>query len=401
MVRQAGKDSGPPHPRRGRATVAPCTPDPTPLDVVRKRESSGAFGGSQSDPLTSPRSRKPFSTSGANAEAELEKGARAEIVTAYTMQLKREIGLPKGPLWDKRCSWSILIGLVIWALVAAVIVFLYHHRATSGHVGLHVRRGGMKDDGHAENGGRDEKEVLTENDLVLPEGCRGAFCLEGGGEDFGVILGEHNGVYAFSNCFSSTCVSLMENSIQVAIPVRPAHAANRNKKAAGTFRTVVTGMKWQCVEYARRYWLLRGKPVPAAFGSVRDAHEMWTDLSHVTQLDGAETPVLKFPNGLSVRSGGSPPMERDLLLYLRDEDRGVPYGHVAVIVSVDYADGVVYLAEQNWWAAKWPGPYHNYSRHVKLRVEQDEAGSSRYTIEDGSYVIGGWMRYLGGGRSGQ
>ncbi|ORC87236.1 D-alanyl-glycyl endopeptidase-like protein [Trypanosoma theileri] len=196
---------------------------------------------------------------------------------------------------------------------------------------------------------------------------------------FGTILGIHNGIFAYSNCNSTTCISnewheLEDPQISIAF---------KGNTTIGNS----TGMKWQCVEYARRYWMLRGSPVPATFSAVEGAADIW-ELQSVQLVNGAKTPLLKYSNGLSISAGGSAPRVGDLLIYPRQKG-GFVYGHVAVIVDV--LSAAVLVAEQNWDNTVWPGPFHNYSRSIPM---QYDANSKAYTLkESDDIIIQGWMRY--------
>nr|CCD13761.1 unnamed protein product [Trypanosoma congolense IL3000] len=184
---------------------------------------------------------------------------------------------------------------------------------------------------------------------------------------FGAITGTHSGVFSYSNC------GMDVNAIE-----------HHNVTVEG--RTQTTGVKWQCVEYARRYWVLRGTPKPAAFGSVEGAADIW-DLDNVALLDGTTRPLLKFQNE-NATAAGSRPRAGDLLIYPR-QPNGFPYGHVAVVAGVE--ERRLFVAEQNWDNQQWPGPYHNYSRELKLTCD---ASSTRCSVhEEGNIVVQGWVRY--------
>ncbi|KEG10649.1 D-alanyl-glycyl endopeptidase-like protein [Trypanosoma grayi] len=196
---------------------------------------------------------------------------------------------------------------------------------------------------------------------------------------FGVLLGAHNGVFAYSNCNSTTCIS---NEIH-AVSVSPAtelysdiDAMRRN-----------SGIKWQCVEYARRYWMMRGSPVGATFSLVTAAADIWS-LTTVQLLNGSTVPLLKYANGAPADTGGSAPRVGDLLIYPKQRT-DFPFGHVAVVVDV--TSGSVLVAEQNWENTVWPAPHHNYSREIPMRHDAD---AKTYTITDEDDIkITGWVRY--------
>ncbi|KAH9588909.1 CHAP domain [Trypanosoma melophagium] len=204
-------------------------------------------------------------------------------------------------------------------------------------------------------------------------------CTIGCATTFGTILGIHNGVFAYSNCNSTTCISgdwYDLGSVYTSMTFK-----GNNSIGNGS------GLKWQCVEYARRYWMLRGSPLPATFAAVEGAADIWA-LQSVQLEGGTKTPLLKYPNGVSLSAGGSAPLVGDLLIYPRQKG-GFMYGHVAVIVGVTDTD--VLVAEQNWDNTAWPGPYHNYSRAIPMLYD---AKKQSYTLnEPDGIIIQGWIRY--------
>ncbi|KAH8617384.1 CHAP domain [Trypanosoma vivax] len=189
---------------------------------------------------------------------------------------------------------------------------------------------------------------------------------------FGSIVGMHNGVVAYSNCninHTSSDFSTVDG----------------NQGASDK----IFGMKWQCVEYARRYWMLRGTPLPARFDSVAGAADIWA-LTEAHLLNGTSVPLAKITNGRPPAPGtDARPRVGDLLIYpQRPED--FPHGHVAVIVEVT-AENVL-VAEQNWDNAVWPAPHHNYSRAIPLSCT---AAPSVCTITEADDVaVQGWVRYV-------
>ena len=169
---------------------------------------------------------------------------------------------------------------------------------------------------------------------------------------YGEVLGKSmSGVEAYSNC-SSRCV----NPIPFFV----------NK----TF----TGIKWQCVEYARR-WLLMNQGV--VYGDVDVAADIW-------QLESVTSPDKKIQKDfLSILNGDTQQFIQrgDLVIYSR---AFLGTGHVAVIVELDAKNQRVYLAEQNFDNTRWQG---------------DSARSIPYVIHEGGiwlldpYVIG-WKRVV-------
>ncbi|CAF1357463.1 unnamed protein product, partial [Rotaria sordida] len=98
-------------------------------------------------------------------------------------------------------------------------------------------------------------------------------------------------------------------------------------------------MRWQCVEYARRWLFIRKGCV---FDSVDAANDMWSQLSFVQRVvDGKCFSLKKYQNGSK-----SPPKNESLLIYSLGED--MPFGHVSVIVDV--LNDSIRVAEQNFHA---------------------------------------------------
>jgi hypothetical protein len=175
----------------------------------------------------------------------------------------------------------------------------------------------------------------------LPAACRTA-CIT----PFGAVLGVVDGVPAYSNC-SAKCVDPE--------PV----------KTNGAY----TGIKWQCVEFARR-WLL--KHHGAVFADVDVAADIWNKIDHLDRVDHKGTiPLQNHPNG-SARL----PSVGDLLIYARAY---LGTGHVAVVTAVNLPAHEIRVAEQNYLNQKYPG---DYARKVTL-IERDH----RYWVLD-PYVLG-------------
>ncbi|KDO31284.1 hypothetical protein SPRG_03899 [Saprolegnia parasitica CBS 223.65] len=145
-----------------------------------------------------------------------------------------------------------------------------------------------------------------------------------------------------------------------------------------------TGMKWQCVEYARRFWVLKkGIVLP----SLSWAAHIWTKIEHVSRRDDfAIVPLQKLPN-----FGTEKPEVGDFLVYQSTPNQWV--GHVAVVVGVFERDGrwVVRVAEQNVENNKlWPG---DYADELELQTDVVD-GKTTYGIvhRDTDLVLDGWVR---------
>jgi glutathionylspermidine amidase/synthetase len=176
----------------------------------------------------------------------------------------------------------------------------------------------------------------------IPIACR-TDCISPYGRVLGVSTG---GVEAYSNC-QSRCVIFEPN------------------KWKGTY----TGIKWQCVEYARR-WLLVHKG--AVYGDVDIAADIWDKIDHLTHVaTNTRIPLEPHLNG-----SNQPPQIGDLLVYAR---AFYDTGHVAVVTDVDYENSVIEVGEQNYNNEPWP---EDYARTIEF-IKKD----NNYWLLDG-YLIG-------------
>ncbi len=174
--------------------------------------------------------------------------------------------------------------------------------------------------------------------------------------EFGFCIGQSYLTKAYSNC-NGDMVSKETNYVVL---------TNENKK-------IVSGMKWQCVEYARR-WLIDNKKV--TFEDVEYAYHIW-DLKHGTRVDtDQKAPLLQYKN----KETNTPPQVGDLLIYSTDF---AVTGHVAVVVGV--SENSITIAEQNYFNQSWDS--FDYSR--RLLLEKDE--KNNYRIFDEALI--GWVRF--------
>ncbi len=189
--------------------------------------------------------------------------------------------------------------------------------------------------------------AATAAQATLPPACR-TDCAA----PFGTVLGTApGGVPAYSNC-SAKCF----------VP-----APNR---AGGTY----TGIRWQCVEFARR-WLLENRGV--VYGDVDTAADLWGKVDTVTRVADAR----QFRLRAYVNGSAEPPRPGDLLVYASEY---LGTGHVAVVTEVDRDAGTVAVAEQNFRNEPWPA---DYARRIAL-VQRDGA----YWLLD-AYLLG-WKRVV-------
>ena len=150
--------------------------------------------------------------------------------------------------------------------------------------------------------------------------------------EFGAVLGVYQGVEGRSNGSDY-------------------HYSGEQNYMNGTY----TGVKYQCVEFARR-WLLLSKGLE--FHAVGIAAQIWNIKFLQRVSDGRATTIKANPNG-----SRAPPLVDSIIIWKVAED--VPFGHIAIITEVNLENNYVRIAEQNVDNDFWPG---NYSREFKLDV---------------------------------
>lgn len=173
-----------------------------------------------------------------------------------------------------------------------------------------------------------------------------ASCTTSCATPYGTIVGVTvDGTNAYSNC-NADCVVFSPNQES----------------------TTYSGIKWQCVEFARR-WLIRNRG--ESFGDVNTAADIWKLDSYTRLADGAEIFATNRLNG-SAQS----PQKGDLLIYAKEY---LGTGHVAVVIEVDATQSILRVGEQNFDNRPWPA---RYARSIPF-VQQN----SRYWVLD-AYLLG-------------
>lgn len=181
---------------------------------------------------------------------------------------------------------------------------------------------------------------------------------------YGSILGVADGAIAYSNC-TSRCIRPGSSFLNMETGEISAHI-----KAPADPDLHYVGINFQCVRYARLWWMLN---LGLAFGDVDDAHHILY-LSEATDVrTGAAVPLARSINGSARR----PPQRGDLLVYLADrDDPEWRFGHVAVVVDVDLERGLLSLAEENYDNDHWQDP-QAFARQIPLFTV-----NGRYTLID-------------------
>ncbi|CAF1227261.1 unnamed protein product [Didymodactylos carnosus] len=143
---------------------------------------------------------------------------------------------------------------------------------------------------------------------------------------------------------------------------------------------IFTGYKWQCVEFARRWLLIRKG---CTFKDIRSAGDIWTGLTHVERVtDGQRFRLKAHPNG-----SPQPPQKDSFLIYPRTTEQ--PFGHIAIICEI--VPGFIRVAEQNYRFHQWSG---NYSRQIPLvfknggyYIEDEDENFGWMDIEHGNHLL--------------
>jgi len=172
-------------------------------------------------------------------------------------------------------------------------------------------------------------------------------CQTGCKSPYGKVLGKSpRGIEGYSNC-QPGCVILEPNS----------------------WNGIYTGIKWQCVEYARRWLLIN---TGAVYGDVDIAADIWDKIDHLTDVKTKK----QIPLEARLNGSTQAPEVGDLLIYAKAL---YGTGHVAVVTDRDVKNGLIEVSEQNFNNESWPD---DYARKIKLIKK-----GGNYWLLDG-YLLG-------------
>lgn len=152
---------------------------------------------------------------------------------------------------------------------------------------------------------------------------------------------------------------------------------NTTESLNAYYKGIYTGMKYQCVELARRYWLINYGVV---FASVPMAYDIFPLKVAQRVADGQQLPLTRHPNGATVRP------EKGSLLIWRPLGEYNITGHVAVVVTV--TDTSIDIVEQNVLDEVWPRG-QLFSRRLKTKVENLGGYWIQCTYSDAEIL--GWV----------
>ena len=134
------------------------------------------------------------------------------------------------------------------------------------------------------------------------------------GSPFGTVLGSVHGVTAYSNC-NDQHISEEDHVWTGKVPEMPGVV------------TTVTGMKWQCVEFARRYLTVK---YGVTFGDVVGAVDMW----RFTSVHKVNDPESRLNLGRYRNHDDADHYPANGSLVIWPIQKHMPFGHVAVVVDV-------------------------------------------------------------------
>jgi len=152
-----------------------------------------------------------------------------------------------------------------------------------------------------------------------------------------IIIGKTHGVYAYKN------------------------KEKDSKREKNFIKNVYTGLKWECVEFVRRFLLLSKN---FSFNEIDHAYQLWYDFNKIMFFSKDKFMFIQVPRSdfmyNSFKTG-------DILVWASSDDSNdkMPYGHMAIIVS-NVDDKYYKIAEQNWEDV-WESD--DYSRIIDIFTE--------------------------------
>ena len=143
---------------------------------------------------------------------------------------------------------------------------------------------------------------------------------------------------------------------------------NINKQKLNYLNGVFTGIRWQCVEFARRYLIIN---YGITFKEITNAHEIFKLNNFRNLLTNKSQQINKHSNGCKIL-----PKVGSLLIWNALVDENAT-GHVAIITKVN-SPNYIEVCEQNWHIDK-------LNRRIKTTYKNG------FYIRD-KYIIG-WINF--------
>lgn len=145
------------------------------------------------------------------------------------------------------------------------------------------------------------------------------------------------------------------------------------------YKTLFCGIKWQCVEYVRR-WLILTHNI--TFQQLEMAYMMFTEpyVTFINIITEQRIPYIKYNNGVV---GNLLPKPGSIIIW--DKTHGYKTGHVAIVSKI--TNKYIYIGEQNWDDYVWNKPY---SRRIPIEYT---SCNSIYLNDQNEYnlPILGWI----------
>ena len=132
-------------------------------------------------------------------------------------------------------------------------------------------------------------------------------------------------------------------------------STNNNPCMSFIHKTIFCGIKWQCVEYVRR-WLILVHNI--TFQQLEMAYMMFTEpyITFIHIITEQRIPYIKYKNGIV---GNLLPKPGSIIVW--DKTLGYKTGHVAIVSKI--TSKYIYIGEQNWDDLMWKKPY---SRRIPI-----------------------------------
>ena len=194
---------------------------------------------------------------------------------------------------------------------------------------------------------------------------------------FGTYLGSTNNVDAYSsyNYYNPKDI----NYVNMIVPEKQSFSTN--------LKQIFTGIKWQCVEYARRYLILTHN---ITFQEIDNAYDIFA-LDHFNSIiDNSLIPIRKINNNSNI-SNSLIPIRKisnnnnisfhvgSLLIWSKSFNKYLT-GHVAVITEINIPENYITISEQNFDNV-------NFKRNLKVTVT-----NGKIFIHDKNIL--GWINFL-------
>ena len=147
-----------------------------------------------------------------------------------------------------------------------------------------------------------------------------------------------------------------------------AFGTKRQRSLIHLMNGINLGLKWQCVEFARRFLYINFGII---FEQIAQADDIF-NLRHFTHVETRKNiPVTSLKNGSNIW-----PHVGSLLIWQslgnNSDVKVINPGHVAVVVSV--SSNFIDIAEQNFNEKKWTKPNRKWSRRLLVSLVPNNNG---------------------------